>query len=367
MRRLCIVQLLPALDSGGVERSTLEIGRALVAAGHRSAVISAGGRLLPKLLAEGSEHISLDIGAKKLRTLGRIGALRKALATLQPDIVHARSRLPAWLAIAALRGLPNPKPHLLTSVHGLNSPGWYSSALIRGEKIVCVSETVRAHVLKHWPHTDPDRLRVIEPGIDPEEFPRDFSASEPWRREFAEQFPALRGGRLLLLPGRGTRLKGHAAAIELLAQVRAAGVDARLCLLGAREPGREKYLAELEALARRLQVADVLAITAPRPDIREAYALADVVLQLSEQPEAFGRTVLEALAIGRPVLGWAQGGVGDLLRRHYPAGAVAWPDREQLLARALTLLQAPPPVSSTLLPTLSTMQNDTLELYASIA
>ena len=90
MRRLCIVQLLPALNSGGVERSTLEIGRALVAAGHRSVVISAGGRLLPTLLAEGSEHIALAVGAKSLRTLLRIGALRRALAGLRPDLVHAR-------------------------------------------------------------------------------------------------------------------------------------------------------------------------------------------------------------------------------------------------------------------------------------
>jgi len=172
---------------------------------------------------------------------------------------------------------------------------------------------------------------------------------------------------LLLLPGRGTRLKGHATAIDLLAQVRAAGVDARLCLFGAREPGREKYLAEIEALAGRLQVADALAITPPRPDIREAYSMADVVLQLSEQPEAFGRTVVEALAIGRPVLGWEQGGVGDLLRRFYPAGAIVWPDRPQLLSRALALLQAPPPVSTTLLPMLSNMQQQTLELYARVA
>jgi glycosyltransferase involved in cell wall biosynthesis len=367
MRRLCIVQLLPALDSGGVERSTLEIGRALVAAGHRSVVISAGGRLLPRLQAEGSEHIGLAIGAKSLRTLTRVGALRTALAALQPDVVHARSRLPAWLAIAALRGLPAPKPHLVTSVHGLNSPGWYGSALTRGEKVICVSETVRAHVLRQWPQTDAAKLRVIEPGIDPQEFPRDFRATDDWRRDFLAQYPSLHGGKLLLLPGRGTRLKGHATAIELLAQVRDAGVDARLCLFGAREPGREKYLAELEALAARLNVADALAITPPRPDIRDAYSLADVVLQLSEQPEAFGRTVLEALAIGRPVLGWEHGGVGDLLRRYYPAGVVAWRDRPQLLTRALALLQAPPAVSSTLLPMLSTMQQQTLELYASFA
>src|SRR6202008_2194411 len=139
---------------------------------------SAGGRLLPKLQAEGSEHIVLAIGAKSLRTLTRVGALRRALAALPADIVHARSRPPAWLAIAAVRGLPTPKPHLVTSVHGLNSPGWYGSALTRGEKVICVSETVRAHVLKQWPRTDPDKLHVIEPGIDPQEFPRDFRASD---------------------------------------------------------------------------------------------------------------------------------------------------------------------------------------------
>jgi glycosyltransferase involved in cell wall biosynthesis len=367
MRRLCIVQLLPALESGGVERSTLEIGRALVAAGHRSVVISAGGRLLPQLQSEGSEHFTLDVGAKSLRTLTRVGALKRLLVELQPDVVHARSRLPAWLAIAALRSLPDPKPHLVTSVHGLNSPGWYSSALVRGEKVVCVSDTVRTHVLKQWPNTDPGKLRVIEPGIDAGEFPRDFRASESWRRELAEKYPALQGGKLLLLPGRGTRLKGHASAIELLASLRAAGVDARLCLLGARDTGRAAYLAELEALAQRLNVAAALAITPPRVDMREMYSLADLVLQLSEQPEAFGRTVLEALAIGRPVLGWQHGGVGELLRRYYPAGAVAFADREQLLKHALVLLQAAPPVSSTLLPTLSGTQQQTLELYASFA
>jgi glycosyltransferase involved in cell wall biosynthesis len=286
---------------------------------------------------------------------------------LQPDVVHARSRLPAWLAIAALRGLPPPKPHLVTSVHGLNSPGWYSSALVRGDKVVCVSDTVRAHVLRQWPHVDPGKLQVIEPGIDREEFPRDFRASESWRRQFAEEYPVLQGGKLLLLPGRGTRLKGHATAIELLAAVRAAGVDARLCLLGARESGRENYVAELEDTARRLDVASALAITPPRADIREMYSVADLVLQLSEQPEAFGRTVLEALASGRPVLGWEYGGVGDLLRRYYPAGAVARADRQLLLTRALAVLQDPPPVSSTLLPMLSRMQQETLELYASFA
>jgi glycosyltransferase involved in cell wall biosynthesis len=113
---------LPALNNGGVERSTLEIAAALTAEGHRSLVISAGGRWVDALIAAGSEHIRLDIGAKSPRTLLRVPALRRVLRDLNADIVHVRSRLPAWITHFALRGL-RPRPHLVSTVHGLNSPG----------------------------------------------------------------------------------------------------------------------------------------------------------------------------------------------------------------------------------------------------
>ncbi|HBD19876.1 MAG TPA: glycosyl transferase [Arenimonas sp.] len=364
MRRLTVVQLLPALHSGGVERSTLEIAAALVAAGHRSVVVSAGGRLVAALLAGGSEHIELPIGAKSLRAFATMRRLRAQLAALEPDIVHARSRLPAWLGWFALRGLPAPRPRFVTTVHGLNSPGRYSGILCRGERVVCVSDTVRAHVLRHWPGTDPAKLQVIPRGIDPAQFPRGHQPDAAWRARFAAEHPALQGGRLLLLPGRGTRLKGHADAIRLLAALRAGGEDARLWLLGAREPGREAYLAELEALASSLGVASALAISEPRSDVLDAYAVADLVLQVSNKPEAFGRTVLEALSVGRPVLGWAHGGVGELLGALYPAGAVPVGEHAALAVAARVLLAAPPPVPVTMPHTLAAMQSATLDLYA---
>ena len=108
MRRLTVVQLLPALESGGVERSTLEIADALVRAGHRAVVVSAGGRLVPTLQASGAEHVTLDIGRKSLLTLRHVPALRRLLADVGTDIVHARSRLPAWIGLSALRGMPAP-------------------------------------------------------------------------------------------------------------------------------------------------------------------------------------------------------------------------------------------------------------------
>lgn len=365
MRRLVVVQLLPALHSGGVERSTLEIAAALVAAGHRSIVVSAGGRLVAPLLAGGSEHIALPVGRKSLLAApGTMRRLRAELARLRPDVVHARSRLPAWMAWFALKGLPAPKPRFVTTVHGLNSPGRYSGIMTRGERVICVSETVRAHVLGHWPGTDPGKLAVIPRGVDPAQFPRSHVAPPEWRQALAREHPALAEGRLLLMPGRGTRLKGHAEAIELLARLRNAGEDARLWLLGSREPGREAYVAGLEALARERGVSAQLVISPPRHDVLEAYAVADLVLQLSNKPEAFGRTVIEALSVGRPVLGWDHGGVGELLGALYPLGAVRKGDLAAAAQTARALLSAPPPMPVTMPHTLAAMQSATLELYA---
>lgn len=366
MRRLTVVQVLPALESGGVERSTLEVARALVEGGHRSVVVSAGGRLLPALREGGSEHMALDIGRKSLLSLRHVLSLRRLFAQLRPDIVHARSRLPAWLAYRALQGLPAPRPHFLSTVHGLNSPGAYSGILARGERVICVSRTVHSHVLAQWPRTDPNKLVIVERGIDPMAFPRGLALDPDWLRQWCAEFPALVGDKLLLLPARGTRLKGHVAAIGLLAALRARGTDARLWLLGVREPGREAYVAELEALARSLEVAEFVVLSPPRADIAQAYARSDLVLQLSERPEAFGRTVLEALSIGTPVLGWRHGGVEELLSRHFPAGAVAFQDSAELEAAAMRLLYRTPALPAELPETLALMQARTLKVYESV-
>ncbi len=368
MRRLTVVQLLPALESGGVERSTLEIAEALVRAGHRALVVSAGGRLLPRLRALGAEHIQLDIGRKSLLTLRHVRALRALLVCENVHLLHARSRLPAWVGVLALRGLrPAQRPRLVTTVHGLNSPSRYSAVMTRGERVICVSQTVRDYVLQHYPQTDPRKLRVIPRGIDPAAFPRASMPDREARAWAAAQHPALAGdGPLLLLPGRGTRLKGHADALTLLAALRRDGSDARLWLPGAREAGRESYIAELEAQAGTLGVANAIAFTAPTDAIARAYAASDLVLQLSRKPEAFGRTVVEALAVGRPVLGWAHGGVGDLLEELQPRGAVATFDTAALHAVARDLLAHPPAPAGTIPHTLLAMQEATLAVYAEL-
>lgn len=366
-QRLCIVQLVPALNSGGAERSALEIGRALVEAGHRSIVVSGGGRLVPRLEAEGSQHIQLPIGSKSLKTLTLVPRLRKIFAEVGVDIVHARSRLPAWLGWRALRKLGPPRPHFVTTVHGLNSPGWYSSIMARGDRVICVSNLVRDHVLRHYRETNPSRLVLIPRGVDASEFPFGHQPDDEWRTRFFAEFPQLAGAPLLTLPARGTRLKGHADAIELLAELNERGIEARLLLLGAREPGRESYVEELEALGRKLGVAERMVISPPRADVRDVMAISTLVLQLSTHRESFGRTVIEALSLCRPVLGYAHGGVGELLTDLYPAGRVPPGDRARLAERAAELMRAAPAIQPLSSYRLSDMQEATLALYQEIA
>ena len=367
MRRLTVVQLLPALEAGGVERSTVEIAEALVRAGHRAIVVSKGGRMLPQLHAIGAEHVALDIGHKSPLTFRHVPALRKLFREIDADIVHARSRLPAWLAWFALRGMRGKPPHVVTTAHGLNSPSRYSAIMARGERVVCVSQTVRQYLLRHYPGTDPARLLVIPRGVDPAAFPRAPAPDPEARARAAALHPRLGGeGPLLLLPGRGTRLKGHADAIALLAHLRGSAIDARLWMPGAVQDGREAYIAELEAMARDAGIEDALSLTEATPAIAEAYAASDLVLQLSRKPESFGRTVIEALSVGRPVLGWAHGGVGELLRELQPQGAVP-PFDAKALAQAARELLAHPPAPVTMQPyRLQAMQESTLALYQSL-
>lgn len=369
--RLTVLQLLPALGHGGVEHSTLEIAEALVAAGHRALVASRGGALLPALRALGAEHVELDLGRKSLASLRHVGALRRLIAREQVDIVHARSRLPAWLGWLALRGA---RPHtgggrarFVTTVHGLNSPGGYSAVMTRGERVICVSATVREYVRRHYPALDDATVRVIPRGIDIRQFALAPNAASAYRAEAHTRYPVLAGRQVLTLPARATRLKGHHDAIGLVAALAAEGRDVALWLAGADDPERQRYVDELRAHAASLGVASRVAITPPQMDRAALYAASDVVLQLSRQPEAFGRTVVEALAAGRPVLGYAHGGVGELLASHYPAGLIALGDGEALRARAESLLDDParPPIAG-ILPSLAAMQQATLDVYAEL-
>lgn len=368
-RPLTVVQVVPALEAGGVERGTLEVGRALVAAGHRSLVISGGGAMVATLEHQGSRHLSWPVGRKSPWSLRWVPRLRRLFREQGVDIVHARSRLPAWLCWLAWRGMPAARrPRFVTTLHGLHSVNAYSAIMGRGERVICVSETARRYLLDNYPGVSAERLTVIPRGVDRDEWPAHHRPDSDWLERWREDPGAPPPGRrLLVLPGRLTRRKGHEAFVELLARLVAEGRDVHGLVVGPVPSDRQRYRAELERLAADRGVADRLAFTGARDDIRDIYAVADLVLSLSDKPEAFGRTVLEALSLGRPVLGWDHGGVGEQLHALYPAGAVAHGDLDALVRRAAALLDDPPAVPEEHPYTREAMLEATLALYAELA
>jgi len=344
VRRLTVLQMLPALEGGGVERGTVEMVRALAQAGHRALVISAGGQLVDRLKLEGGEHHALSVGRKSLGTFALIRQLQRFFRDEEVDIVHARSRMPAWLAFAALKTMARPKPHFVTTLHGMNSVGFYSGIMTRADRVIAVSESAKTYWSSHYPRLRDGRLVVIPRGVNADEFPFGYQPSAGW----AEQFRTMHGNtserKILLQPARITRRKGHERALKLLKELIDRGFNAELLIVGAHDKLRSRYRQELKELATSLNVERRVSWLGHRSDMRELYAVSDLVLALSTQPEAFGRIAVEALAIGKPVLGYDHGGIGEILRQIYPAGLAPANSANALLERAMSLLREPPPV-----------------------
>jgi len=368
MKKLTVLQVLPALDSGGVERGTLEIARALVAAGHRSLVVSRGGRLVAQLEAEGSEHIALPVDRKALSSLWQVGPFRQLLAERQPDIVHARSRVPAWIAWLAWRKLPEAqRPHFVTTVHGLNSVSFYSAIMTKGERVIAVSETVRDYIRTHYPQCPEERIRLIYRGVDPAEFPHGYQPSPDWLAQWRADYPQLAGKMVLTLPGRITRLKGHEAFITLIETLKAKGLPVHGLIVGGAEAKKQAYLAEIQARVAQRGLSDDISFTGHRSDMRDIFSQSRLAFSLSSKPETFGRTTLEALSIGTPVVGWGHGGVGEILRACFPPGLVEMDDVQGLVAVCERLLREPVTVSPVTKFTLAEMCEKTLGVYGELA
>lgn len=363
-KKLTVLQLLPALQSGGVERGTLEVAQTLVEHGHRALVMSAGGRLVAPLAASGAEHFAWPIGRKSLKTLLLVGKLRKFLQAQKVDIIHARSRVPAWIAYLAWRGMPpEARPRFVTTVHGPYSVNAYSAVMTKGERVIVISETIRDHVLKNYPETDPGKLRLIYRGVDPAEFPYGYQPPQDWLDRWHAQHPETQGKKLLTLPARITRWKGQEDFIELLARIKDGVPDAHGLIVGETKDRKEHFLAELKAKAAALGVADRITFTGHRSDLREVMAISRIVFSLSREPEAFGRTTVEALSLGIPVIGYNHGGVSEQLQAILPSGSI--PVGHILDAAQLTVkwLNCAPWVAAGQPFTLERMLSNTLQVY----
>ena len=363
MSRLAIMQLLPALDVGGVERGTLEIARAIVAAGHRSIVVSDGGRLVERLVREGSEHVEWKIGAKSPLTLRFIARLDALVRARRIDVIHARSRVPAWIGWLAWRRMaPAMRPRFVTTVHGMYSVPRYSEVMTYGERVIAVSRAVADYIAGAYPRCPEDRVRIIPHGVNAEEFPYGYVPDAHWQDRWQCDHPFLKGKRPITLLSRITGWKGHELFIKVLAELKKTHSDAHGLIVGSGPPRR---IAALKTLVSRVDAP--VSLLGPRDDVREVIASSAIVVSTSIEPEAFGRTVLEALRLGTPVAGFDHGGVGEILADMFPRGRVPVGDESALTEKIGNFLDEPPRVPRSDAYSLDATQSSTIQLYEELA
>jgi len=301
---LTVMQLLPELNSGGIERGTLELGRYLVHHGHTSIVVSGGGRLVVQLEQEGSRHLQMAIGSKSPLALSYIWPLRQEMKKRRVHILHLRSRMPAWIGYLALKSLPRKyRPLLVTTFHGFYSINSYSAIMTKGDGVIAISKSIQQHIAKEYKrHRD---VRLIYRGVDVESF--DEGKVDQHRMESLSQAWKIDTGMpVLMLPGRLTRLKGQDIFLRSLLLVKNTGFQA--LIVGDTEDN-PSYTSELQFFIEQNNLADRVRLVGHCHDMPAAFLLADIVLSTSSsQPEAFGRTTIEAMAMGKPVIATAHGG-----------------------------------------------------------
>jgi len=308
-----VLQVLPALETGGVERSAVDVAKALVEAGWGCIIASRGGQLVREVERAGATHVTLPVHSKNPLVMRRnVAALADLARRCNADIIHARSRAPAWSARAAARRLGVP---FVTTVHGTYNEGnplkkFYNSIMARGDRVIANSHYTAGEVLRKY-KVDPARLVAIPRGVDVARIDPAAVTQERIIR-LAQSWALPDGVPVVMLPGRLTRWKGQHVLIEAAGRLAVShGRDSFVCLLVGDEQGRTAYRDELEKLIVRHKVEGTVRLVGHCRDMAAAYMLADVVVSASTDPEAFGRVATEAQAMGRPVVATDHGGARE--------------------------------------------------------
>lgn len=329
-----ILQVLPALGTGGLERGAVEIAAAITQGGGTALVASRPGRLLVQLRHAGGRHIDLDLKTKSpFAVLRRARDLQKIIRSEGVDLVHARSRIPAWAAWIACRRENIP---LVTTWHGVHEATWwgkklYNSVLARSTRVIAISEFI-ANRLRSEYGVPESRLRVIPRGADPQEFEPGVISGERVQK-LAEAWGVLHGEDVILMPARLTAWKGQGVLIEALALLRDRADTGWICVLAGPE-GDQKFSRRLQQRVRGLGLEDRVRFAGTCTDMPAACDLAWVVVAPSLRPEPFGRTLVEAQMMGRPVIGTAQGAMMETILPG-ETGFVVPPGDAEALAEAL--------------------------------
>lgn len=327
-----ILQIIPELSAGGAEQGCIDIANAIQNSGGKALVMSHGGNRIHEITRNGVKQIDVPVHSKNPMTMWQnIGRIKKVIKHNEVDIVHVRSRAPAWSAYQACKGTD---AKFMTTCHAPYNyhsklKQFYNSAIAKGERVIAISEHVRNYLMDGYGLSD-SVMRLIHRGIPIEKFhptvvspERMIALSKEWR------IPE--SASVVLLPGRLTRWKGQAVLIEAMEQIN--NKDVYAVLIGS-DQGRTEYRKELESLMEEKGLSAQIRIVDHCSDMPAAYMLSTVVVSASTDPEGFGRIPVEAQAMGRPIIGTDHGGARETILR----GETGWlipPNDATALANAV--------------------------------
>ena len=360
-RNLNILQILPNLESGGVERGTLEIADYLARAGHNSYVISGGGRLVTNLQKGGSHHITLPIGKKSPLVIFNIFKLLSIYKKYKIDIVHVRSRLPAWITLFSLKLMKKKeRPKFVTTIHGYNSVSLYSSIMTKGDAVLIVSHALKRFILANY-HIEKRKITVNHRGVPDKIILNNGKKFSEWIKNWEKKYPSLKEKKLLTLPARISRHKGLEDFIDLIHQLKVKKFDIHGLIVG--EAKSKNYLLEIKKYIDSKDLSSNITFLGYQADIYEIMKISYITFSLSSLPEAFGRTVIESIKLGVPVIGYSHGGVGEQLKLVFPEGLISMRTKSALVKKTIEFIKQQPEVRPTKLFSLENMQKNTLAIY----
>ncbi len=331
-RHPVVLQVIPALFTGGVERGTVDIAAAISSAGWTSLVASSGGPMVRDIERAGATHITLPMHSKNpMVMLYNVQKMASLIRTQDVDIVHASSRAPAWCARAAV-SLTGKR--LVTGFHGAYGASnsaklWYNNIMAKGDRVIAISEFMANYAQRNYKVQD-HKLRTVRRGIDLDAYDANLVTSARMIR-LAEKWRLPDGMPVVMLPGRMARWKGHKVLIDAIAQL---SIPNLRCLLVGASAKDRRYSSELKRHIVTRGVDSQVAVIDQCDDMAAAYMMADVVVSASVEPEAFGRIAAEAQAMGRPVIATDHGGARETVL----PGRTGWlvpPNNPPALAKAL--------------------------------
>jgi glycosyltransferase involved in cell wall biosynthesis len=337
---LTLMQVTPALETGGVERTTLEVADAVVRAGGRCFVASRGGRMAKELADLGGVLIPMPLETKNpLGIRMNAGRIAAAARDRGVELIHARSRAPGWSAYWAAKRLNLP---FVTTYHGIYNgrTPWkraYNAIMAKGDTVIANSYFTRDHILREH-RIDPARVVAIPRGVDLHKFdPARITQERIARVRAAMGATPGSAETLIVLPARLTHWKGQTVFLQAAAKVARNRPGAARFVLAGDAQGRDAYVQELESLIRSSGLSQWAGLAGHVEDMPAALAVADIAVFPSLEPEAFGRGCVEAQAMGTPVIAADHGGLSETVR-HGESGFLVPPGNIEALAMAMDKL-----------------------------